>query len=82
MSAMELNAVARLVMIANRCGSQLLDNAKSFDHVVGRRRFSELDGESLDLARRIVKASLDSLTETRIGITNTPKDFDNDHLHG
>lgn len=74
--------MARLVMIANRCGSQLLDNAESFDRVVGRSRFSELDRKSLDLARRIVKSGLDSVAETRIGITDTPKDFDNDRLHG
>ncbi len=29
-------------MIANRCGSQLLDNAESFDRVVGRSRFPSL----------------------------------------
>jgi len=52
----ELNAVFRLCAIANRCGPQILDSAESFDSVVGRGRFAELDSVVLDIARSIVKS--------------------------
>jgi hypothetical protein len=56
MSPRNLNAAARLVLIANRCGSELLYDLDRFDLVVGQGRFAELDREVLGLARRIVKS--------------------------
>jgi hypothetical protein len=38
--------------------------------------------ESILFATRpVVKAGLDSVTETRIGITNTPENIDDERLH-
>jgi len=46
LSPADLNAAARLVvMAAERCGPQLLDDAESFDEVFGRGRFAGLDCE-------------------------------------
>jgi hypothetical protein len=55
MSPSKLNAAARLVLIASRCGSELLYDLDRFDRVVGQGRFADLDREVLGLARRIVK---------------------------
>ena len=49
----------RLVWIAKRCGPQALDDVDSFDNVIGRNRFAELDSGVLGIARRIVKAKFD-----------------------
>lgn len=51
----QLNDTFRLVLLAKRCGSQILDNAESFDSVLGMGRFASLDSEVLDKARCIVK---------------------------
>ena len=55
MSPSDLNDAARLLLVAKRCGAQLFDNAKSFDSVFGRGQFAKLDGEVLDMVRRIIK---------------------------
>jgi hypothetical protein len=41
MSLRKLNAAARLMLIANRCGSELLDDLDRFDCVIGQGRFAE-----------------------------------------
>jgi hypothetical protein len=56
MSPSDLNAVARLVLIAKRCGPQFLDDANSFDGVIGPGGFSRTDSQILDMARRVVQA--------------------------
>jgi hypothetical protein len=61
MSPTGLNAVARLVLIADRCGPEFLDNVDSFDRVLGTGRFADTDSNVLDLARRIVKSKLDGI---------------------
>ena len=58
MSPSELNAVARLVWIAERCGPEFLDNAESFDRLIGRGRFAETDSNVLDFARALSNPSL------------------------
>lgn len=55
MTPSELNAVARLVFIAKRCGADFLDNADSFDNMIGAGRFAETDRKVLDMVRRVVK---------------------------
>ena len=62
----DLNAVARLVMAAERCGSQLLDDAQSFDEVFGWGRFAGLDSAVLNEARRQVKAPRNGVGKTRV----------------
>jgi hypothetical protein len=54
-SPSDLNTVARLVMIAERCGPDFLDNAESFDRVLGRGSFAQLDREILNKARAVTE---------------------------
>ena len=56
MKPSQLNDVFRLVIIAERCGAEVLDNGEGFDRVTRRGRFSELKSNVLDVARRIVKS--------------------------
>ena len=67
LSPSELNDVARLVMVAESCGSQFLNDPHSFDEVLGRDRFAGTDRKdfSTPLAaslkpREIASASLGS----------------------
>jgi hypothetical protein len=55
------------VLIANRCGSELLDDLDRFDRVLGQGRFAELDREVLSLARRIVKSGGNNRQKLGIG---------------
>jgi hypothetical protein len=52
----ELTTVFRLVLIAKAHGSQVLTDAASFDGIVGQGSFAELDGQFLNVARRVVKS--------------------------
>jgi hypothetical protein len=54
MNPSQINAVCRLVWIAKRCSARVLDDAKSFDRVVGPGRFAELDADVLKFARSVV----------------------------
>jgi hypothetical protein len=80
MSPSELNAVARLVLIAKRCGPQFLDNADSFDNVIGSGRFAETDSQILDLVRRVVEASPDSESEDNIVLSELEENISQDSL--
>ena len=62
----DLNAVARLVMVAERCGSEILDNVDSFDEVFGLGSFARLNCEVLSLARSVVKSSGDGVCISRV----------------
>ena len=55
MKPLQPNATFRLLLIAERCDPELLDDPKSFDNVLGRGRFSALHRGALNEARRIVK---------------------------
>jgi hypothetical protein len=57
LSPSQLNDACRLAAVAQRCGPQFLDDAKSFDEMFGRNRFAGLDGHVLDLARRLAGSS-------------------------
>jgi hypothetical protein len=61
LSPSELNRVARLVLIAERCGPDFLDNAEGFDSLLGRGRFADTDGKILDAVRGIVKTASNRL---------------------
>lgn len=63
LSPSELNDVARLVMVAESCGSQFLNDPHSFDEVLGRDRFAGTDRKILDAARRIAKAPRNRLSQ-------------------
>lgn len=52
----DLNAMARLVLIADRRGPQFLYHADSFDHVLGPGSFAETDSQVRDLARSVIEA--------------------------
>ncbi len=51
MNPSDVNDAARLVMVAERCGPEILDNADNFDEVLGAGRFASLNREVLNLAR-------------------------------
>ncbi len=54
MNPSDVNDAARLVMVAERCGPEILDNADNFDEVLGAGRFANLNRDVLNLARRVV----------------------------
>jgi hypothetical protein len=56
----ELNAVARPVLIAKRCGPQFLNYADSLDNMIRAGCFAETDGEIFDFVRCIIETSADS----------------------
>ena len=56
MGPSDLNAMARLVLIADRRGPQFLYDADSFDHVLGPGSFAETDSQVRDLARSVIEA--------------------------
>jgi hypothetical protein len=64
-SPTDLNAVLRLVMLADRYGPQLLDDAEHFDSILGPGRFAALESDALSEARRIVKARGDGVAKVR-----------------
>ena len=66
----DLNAVARLVMVAERCGPEFLDNADRFDQVIGRGRFSETNCNVLNLARAIIKSKLNGVETSAIDLAD------------
>lgn len=51
----DVNTAARLVLVAERCGPELLDNADRFDQVIGPGRFASYNRHVIDLARSIVR---------------------------
>jgi hypothetical protein len=55
-SPTQLNAMLRLVLIAKNHGAYFLDDAESFDRLIGRGRFAELDGNALCHIKGLVKA--------------------------
>lgn len=57
MTARKLNRVFQLFLIAQLCGPQFLDNADSFDKMIGRGRFAKTDSDVIDAVRRLVKTS-------------------------
>jgi hypothetical protein len=54
MSPSDLNTVARLALIAKRCGPDFLYDPESFDRLFGRGSFADLDCEILDMTRSVV----------------------------
>jgi hypothetical protein len=82
LSATQLNAVSRLVWIAERCGPQYLDNAERFDEMMGRNCFAELDSEVLNIARSVVKSGLNRGMKPRIDLANSIEDMRQNSLHG
>jgi hypothetical protein len=50
----QLNAALRLAAAAKRCDPQLLYDPESFDKMFRWNSFARLDGQVLDLPRRIV----------------------------
>ena len=48
----DLNDAARLVMVAERCGSEILDDSELFDAVLGPGRFASLSPKVLNFARK------------------------------
>jgi len=57
----QINEAARLVLIAESRGAEVLDDPARFDNVVRGGRFAELDSEALSLARRVVKSRRDGV---------------------
>jgi hypothetical protein len=51
----DVNGAVRLVLIAERCGPEFLDNTYRFDQVIGPGRFAGYDSGVIDLARSIVR---------------------------
>jgi hypothetical protein len=66
----QLNDMFRLVLIAKRCGPHVFDNAESFDGVVGRGRFSDLDSSVLSVACRIVESFADRGGDTNVHLSD------------
>jgi hypothetical protein len=64
-SPTDLNRVLRIALIAKNHGPQFLDNADSFDRLLGRGRFAEMDSRSLRDIRRIVEGFANSTAEVR-----------------
>ena len=62
MSRPNLNQAFRLVMIAKRCGSQTLYDAKCFDRAIGRvGSFAALDRDVLKIARGLIEPAPDAI---------------------
>jgi hypothetical protein len=57
MSPSELNTVFRLALVAKNHGAHFLDDADSFDSMIGRGRFAELNSDTIGHVRRLVKPS-------------------------
>ena len=55
LSPSDLNTVFRLLLIAKNCGPQFLDNAESFDGMLGVGAFAMLDSDVLSVVRSKVK---------------------------
>jgi predicted lactoylglutathione lyase len=66
MNLSDLNAAARLVMVAKNCGAEFLDDPDRFDRMFGRGSFAETDGHVLDLVRRVVKPGDNRVGEHRV----------------
>ena len=82
MTPAKLNGVARLVLIAYCRGPQFLDDANSFDSVVGRGRFAELDRDALRAARRIVKSGPYGFGDLGGSLAEAAKNTAEDELQG
>lgn len=78
----KLNAVLRLLMIVERRGSHFLDDAQSFDRVLGRGRFAEYQGAHLDEVRCIVESPAYQSCRLRIGSGKTGAQRHDDRLEG
>ena len=61
------DAVAHFVMVAQRCGPEFLDNAKSFGRLLGRDTCTLMNREIFDKVRSIVQPGRDSRKECGIG---------------
>lgn len=60
-----LNQSVRLFLIAKYHGSHFLDNAESFDRMLGcRGRFAQLDSRVLGIVRGAVESSANQSTHT------------------
>src|SRR5450631_4338069 len=66
MTPADLNTVARLALIAKNHGPHFLDNADSFDRMLGRGRFAELNSDTISHVRRLVEALDNCRAEQRI----------------
>jgi hypothetical protein len=55
LSPSQLNDAARLAIAAKQLGSHILHDFESFDEVFGAGRFAGLDGDVLQMARRIIE---------------------------
>jgi hypothetical protein len=75
LSPSKLNAAARLLLVAERCGSEALDNSNSFYRMTGISGFAKLDSDVLDFIRGIVKTGLDGVSQPRINTGNTVKNM-------
>jgi hypothetical protein len=80
--AYRLNGSAPLVMAAQRCGSQILDDAERFDERFRRGRLASVDGAVLDLVCRIVKAARNCVRQHRIENFQLEKHIGQNCLNG
>ncbi len=71
-----------LFRLAKRCGPQFLDNAESFDGLLGAGAFAVADGKVLAIVRRMVEGGLDDLPQARRDRRQLLTQVHQDHLDG
>jgi hypothetical protein len=47
----DLNSATRLMLVAQNCGAQFLDDPERFDRMLGRGSFAQTNGDVLDMVQ-------------------------------
>jgi hypothetical protein len=62
----DLNSAARLMLVAENCGAQFLDDPERFDRMLGRGSFAQTNGDVLDMVRGVVKSGRNGSGKRRV----------------